>query len=231
MSAAPRARPWPRAGPLTPDQIVYCKSFPLWFEPASDATPAALVAAASPGDPGAHQRRPAAAPHVILVKGLGLFAAGDDFAAADTVRLVYTDAIKVMAGARRLGGIRYMADGMRKFIEDWEVESYRKTISAAGRAAGRAAGKVAIVTGAAQGFGLEISQDLDRAGRHRRADRHQRPGRAGGRRRRSTPSLASRRAIGLPINVTDGASVERGDPPGRPQLRRLRCVRSPTPAC
>lgn len=56
------------------------------------------------------------------MKGLGLFAVGDDFAGADIVRLVYTDVIKVMAGARRLGGIRYMDDGLRKFIEDWEVE-------------------------------------------------------------------------------------------------------------
>src|ERR1035441_7337266 len=65
-----------------------------------------------------------------------------------------------MPGVRQLGGIRYMDDGMRKFIEDWEVESYRKTIGAAGRAAGRGAGKGAIVTGAARGFGLEVSQDL-----------------------------------------------------------------------
>ena len=39
-----------------------------------------------------------------------------------------------------------MDDGLRRFIEDWEVESYRKGISAAGRAVGRVAGKIAIVT-------------------------------------------------------------------------------------
>ncbi len=192
-------------GPLTPDQIVYCKSFPLWIEPAADATAAALVEQLRLAIQ-KHVKKHGAAPHVILVKGLGLFAAGEDFTGADTVRLVYTDAIKVMAGARRLGGVRYMDGGMRKFIEEWEVESYRKTVNAAARAAGRLAGKVAVVTGAAQGFGLEISQDLvaqgatvvltdvNAAGAQAAA--------AG-----INARVGKRRAVGLPINVADGASV------------------------
>jgi NAD(P)-dependent dehydrogenase (short-subunit alcohol dehydrogenase family) len=112
-----------------------------------------------------------------------------------------------MAGARRLGGVRYMDDGLRRFIEDWEVESYRKGIVAAGRAGGRVAGKVAVVTGAAQGFGLEIAQDLiaqgadvvltdvNAAGAQAAADR-------------INAGLAKPCAIGLPINVADGASVD-----------------------
>ena len=39
-------------------------------------------------------------------------------------------------------------------------ETYRKAVAKAGRKPGRAAGKVAIVTGAAQGFGLEIAHGL-----------------------------------------------------------------------
>ncbi|MGA2497633.1 MAG: SDR family NAD(P)-dependent oxidoreductase [Tepidisphaeraceae bacterium] len=194
------------AGPLTPDQIVYCKSFPLWVEPAADATATTLVEQLRQAIE-AHTKKTGSAPHVILVKGLGMFSAGDDFAAADTVRLVYTDVIKVMAGARKLGGVRYMDDGMRKFIEDWEVESYRKGVAAAGRAGGRVAGKVAIVTGAAQGFGLEISQDLiaqgatvvltdvNAQGAQAAADQ-------------INAKLNKPRAIGLAVNVADGASVE-----------------------
>jgi NAD(P)-dependent dehydrogenase (short-subunit alcohol dehydrogenase family) len=142
----------------------------------------------------------------VLVKGLGMFAAGDDFTGADTVRLVYTDVIKVMAGARRLGGVHYMDDGLRKFIEEWEVESYRKTISAAGRAAGRLAGKIAVVTGAAQGFGLEISQDLVAQGATVvLTDVNTQGAQAAAAQINAT--LGKPRAIGLPINVADGASV------------------------
>ena len=120
--------------------------------------------------------------------------------------LVYTDAIKVMAGARRLGGVRYMDDGLRKFIEKWEVESYRKTISAAGRAAGRLAGKIAVVTGAAQGFGLEIAQDLVAQGATVvLTDINAQGAQAAA--AQINAKLGKPRAIGLPINVTDGASV------------------------
>ncbi len=193
-------------GPITPDQIVYCKSFALWFEPIAEAAPDQLVEQLRLAVQ-EHTKRTGSAPHVILVKGLGMFSAGDDFAGADIVRLVYTDIIKVMAGARKLGGVRYMDDGMRRFIEDWEVESYRKGIVAAGRAGGRVAGKVVVVTGAAQGFGLEISQDLisqgasvvltdvNAQGAQAAADK-------------INAQLNKPRAIGLPINVADGASVE-----------------------
>jgi rhamnose utilization protein RhaD (predicted bifunctional aldolase and dehydrogenase)/NAD(P)-dependent dehydrogenase (short-subunit alcohol dehydrogenase family) len=193
------------AGPLTPDQIVYCKSFPLWIEPVAGISAAALIEELRQKTQ-EHARRTGSTPQVILVKGLGMFTVGDDIAGADTVRLVYTDVIKVMAGARRLGGVRYMANDMRKFIEDWEVESYRKGVAAAGRASGRVAGKVAVVTGAAQGFGLEISQDLiaqgatvvltdvNAQGAKAAADK-------------INAQLNKPSAMGLPINVAEGASV------------------------
>ena len=57
-----------------------------------------------------------------------------------------------MAGAAALGGVACLGDGLRRFIEDWEVESYRREVASLGRRAGRVAGKVALVTGAAQGF-------------------------------------------------------------------------------
>jgi NAD(P)-dependent dehydrogenase (short-subunit alcohol dehydrogenase family) len=101
-----------------------------------------------------------------LIEGLGLFAAGDDYAQANTVRLVYLDAIKVMAGAQRLGGIRVLPAREREFIEQWEVESYRRKVAVAGRQRGKVSGLVALVTGAAQGFGLEIAHDLASEGAH-----------------------------------------------------------------
>jgi len=155
-----------RAGPMTPDQIVYCNSFPLWFALQAGEDQDALITRLKESID-EHARETGAPPKIVLVGGVGLFAIGDDIGQATTSRLVYLDAIKVMAGATRLGGVGYLADHNRKFIEDWEVEAYRKKVAAAtGTAMGRMKNKIAVVTGAAQGFGLEIARGLAAEGAH-----------------------------------------------------------------
>ncbi len=69
-------------------------------------------------------------------------------------------------GANRLGGVRPLADDERTFIEAWEAETYRKGVAAGAPPIGHVAGKVALVTGAAQGFGLAIASDLVAQGAH-----------------------------------------------------------------
>ena len=190
-------------GPLCPDQIVYCKSFPLWFE---DIASGDLVERLTHAV-GEYRRQYQTLPNVVLVKGLGLFAAGDTWAAADAVRQVYKDAIDVMAGAAGLGGVQCLGGRLRRFIEDWEVESYRREVASSGRRAGRVAGKVALVTGAAQGFGLQIAQDLVAQGAHvAMADVND----AGARVAAGAVSQESGegRAIGLQVDVADAASVD-----------------------
>ena len=190
-------------GPLCPDQIVYCKSFPLWFEDETGSDPVESLTHAV----GEYQRRYQTLPNVVLVKGLGLFAAGDTWSAADSTRQVYKDAIDVMAGAVALGGVVCLRDELRLFIEDWEVESYRRDVASSGRRAGRVAGKVALVTGAAQGFGLQIAQDLVAQGAHvAMADVND----VGARSEAEVLSAqwGEGRAIGLSVDVADAASVD-----------------------
>jgi rhamnose utilization protein RhaD (predicted bifunctional aldolase and dehydrogenase)/NAD(P)-dependent dehydrogenase (short-subunit alcohol dehydrogenase family) len=192
-------------GPLTPDQIVYCRSFPLWVE-ARAGEPAADLKARLAGAVREHSGVHQVPPIVVLVQGLGLFACGDTWADANTARLVYIDAIKVMAGALGLGGVQYLPDDFRTFIEQWEVESYRRAVKAASAGPGRVAGKVALVTGAAQGFGLEIAQDLAAQGAHvalsdvNLAGAHKAAAAL-------SAALGEGRAIGLPIDVTRAESV------------------------
>jgi NAD(P)-dependent dehydrogenase (short-subunit alcohol dehydrogenase family) len=114
-----------------------------------------------------------------------------------------------MAGATRLGGINYLTDRERRFIEDWEVESYRRSVSLTGSGTrGRLQGKVAVVTGAAQGFGLEIAQglaaegaqvalaDVNHAGVLRAADE-------------LVAAHGPGAGIGLAMNVTEGETIQR----------------------
>ena len=195
------------AGPLTPDQIVYCNSYPLWFEPRSGESEDDLIDRLRDAV-SAHSEKTKFPPKIVLVAGVGLFAVGSDFNQANTSRLLYLDAIKVMAGATRLGGVNILSERDRLFIEDWEVEAYRKKVAAAlGVSGGRLKNKVAVVTGAAQGFGLEIARgmaaegatvvltDLNEAGAQSAAQG-------------ICDLYGAGRSYGLPINVTDAESIQ-----------------------
>jgi rhamnose utilization protein RhaD (predicted bifunctional aldolase and dehydrogenase)/NAD(P)-dependent dehydrogenase (short-subunit alcohol dehydrogenase family) len=199
------AKPVAMAGPITPDELVYCRSFPLWFETVADESSEALVARLRTAIE-KHIADTQFPPQVILVAGVGMFTAGDDIAAAQISRLIYTDAIKVMAGARRLGGVRYLAPDTRDFFEKWEVEAYRRQIAKGSSKPGRAAGKVAVITGAAQGFGLEIAQHLADEGAHVVLTDMNVEGAA-------TAAAAMnakhpQKTVAFAINVTEGASVD-----------------------
>ena len=151
-------------GPMTPDQIVYAGSWPLLLDIEAGANMDEVVTRLQTRL--AEHLEQHGAPIIVVVPGLALFAAGDGWAQADTARHIYLDALRVGQGALLLGGVRPLAAAERAFIETWEAESYRQQVAAGEAAAGRFAGKVAIVTGAAQGFGLAIAADLVAEGGH-----------------------------------------------------------------
>jgi len=87
-----------------------------------------------------------------------VFAAGKNAAGARTTLALARDAGLVEALTAAFGGVHYLDDAHREFIENWEVESYRSKVAAG---AGRPmTGKVAVVTGGAQGFGYGIAEVL-----------------------------------------------------------------------
>ena len=165
FTATPAGRGFVLGGPLTPDQIVYSGSWPLLLDVPGQVAPddvPPLLRERLADHVAAHGTMPV----VVVVPGLGLFAAGDTWDQADTARHVYRDALRVAEGALLLGGVRALADTERTFIEAWEAEAYRRDVAAGTAGAGRFAGKVALVTGAAQGFGLAIAADLVAEGGH-----------------------------------------------------------------
>ena len=141
------------AAPFTPDIIVYCKSHYIWLEDTANAEKAIEEYISNYGH----------TPKVILIKGIGLVAVGDNARNAGIITEVFLDAMKVAAGAQAFGGQHPMEQKWIDFIDNWEVENYRRKV-AAGASAGRVEGKTIIVTGAAQGFGEGIARELVKEG-------------------------------------------------------------------
>ena len=143
------------AVPFTPDIIVYCKSHYIWLEDADIAKAEKAIEE--------YIAKYGHTPKVILIKGIGLVAVGDNAKNAGIITEVFCDAMKVACGAQAFGGKHGMAPAWVSFIDTWEVENYRRKV-AAGAAAGRVEGKTFIVTGAAQGFGEGIARELMKEG-------------------------------------------------------------------
>ncbi|MBO7498830.1 MAG: SDR family NAD(P)-dependent oxidoreductase [Bacteroidaceae bacterium] len=143
------------AVPFTPDIIVYCKSEYVYLN-ADDAD--TLLRQAEERIE-AYVARRGHTPKVLLVKGIGLIAIGDHAKEADTITTVFADAMLIARHAEAFGGTHGMEPAWVSFIDNWEVENYRRKVSS-GTSAGRMAGRTAVVTGAAQGFGEGIARLL-----------------------------------------------------------------------
>ena len=104
------------AGPLTPDHVVFMKSYPLIGEPSSKVV-------------SAFKTKNGYFPKVISVKG-GVFTVGTSEKNADLTMKLAKDGALVEQLTAAFGGVKYMTEKARTFIENWEVEVYRQKVAA-----------------------------------------------------------------------------------------------------
>jgi len=98
-------------GPITPDHIVYSKSFPFTAELTEENI-------------AAFKERFGCSPRVIVTAD-AVFGAGVSQKVADLALLLAQDGALVQQLAEAFGGLQFMTDAAREFIENWEVEAYR----------------------------------------------------------------------------------------------------------
>lgn len=98
-------------GPISPDHIVYSRSYYLMAEPTAEAV-AKFVRD--------HGYTP-----WVMGNDKAVFAVGATEKKADLALEMAQDGALVMQLARAFGGIHYMTEEAREFIENWEVEAYR----------------------------------------------------------------------------------------------------------
>lgn len=143
------------AKPFTPDIIVYCKSSYIFIEAESDEE----ILKQAEEEIEAFVSEKGYTPKVLLIKGIGLIAVGDSSRNAQIITDVFTDAMKIAFYAQSFGGEHPMERAWIDFIDNWEVENYRRKV-ASSASKGREEGRTIIVTGAAQGFGEGIAREL-----------------------------------------------------------------------
>lgn len=101
--------------PFNPDQIVYCKPYPVYAE--DKETLASLI--------NEYKEKNGFLPKIIFVKGCGLYGADYSEKGSVTAVALYNDAMKIAVYARSFGGALPMNDDLTDFIVNWEAESYR----------------------------------------------------------------------------------------------------------
>ncbi len=99
-------------GPISPDHIVYARSYPLLGEP----TQANLDAF----------RKKYGYPPRVVACSAGVFGIGPTQNVADLALEFAQDGALVKQLAEAFGGIHYISDKQREFIDNWEVEAYRR---------------------------------------------------------------------------------------------------------
>ena len=102
-------------GPITPDHLVYARAFPYTDELTQEHADA-------------YRAKHGFAPKVVIHNNR-IYGLGKTEKNAGLALLFAQDGAQVMKLSQAFGGIDYMTDRAREFIENWEVESYREKVA------------------------------------------------------------------------------------------------------
>ena len=104
---------------FTPDDIVYCKAHYLFVNEIND------IADRVSG----YIRQYGYLPKVIALKNFGLIAVEENEKSARTVWEVFENILKISFLSENFGGPHFLNDEQIAFIDNWEVENYRRKIN------------------------------------------------------------------------------------------------------
>lgn len=101
--------------PFNPDQIVYCKPYPVYVEEENQIE--ALTEA--------YKAENGFLPKIFIVKDCGMYAVDYSEKGSATAAALFNDAMKIAVYAENFGGAKPQSCALTDFIVNWEAESYR----------------------------------------------------------------------------------------------------------
>ena len=113
---------YPVSSAFTPDHIVYAGSDPLFT--------AARKADSLREDWKNHIDKTGRPPKIAAIQGLGVFGLGSSEKNAELALDLFKDTVKVAVFSESFGGPIFMSRDLIDFINEWEAEQFRKTVSA-----------------------------------------------------------------------------------------------------
>lgn len=111
-----------RAGPLTPDHMVYAHGAPMWIEDAESPTLRNTIqkqVAASLAHFGTTAR-------CALAAGVGLFTVGGSRERCASAEAITLASLTTLLVAKAFGGPRGLTPRAARYINEWEVEEFRR---------------------------------------------------------------------------------------------------------
>jgi len=119
------ARRLAAAGPLTPDHVVYAHGSPFWIgDPTSPHLREELRQASTKA-----KRRLPEPPRCALAPGLGLFTIERDERLAQMAEAITIASLRTLLVAKAFGGVRPLSPAAIRYIEEWEVERFRRSVA------------------------------------------------------------------------------------------------------
>ena len=108
--------------PFTPDIIVYCKSNYLFLEKGTNREDTIAKLEQFEEEHGYY-------PKVIVDEQEGVILVEESEKSLQTVLEVFTDMMKISYLSEQFGGPHFMTDEQISFIDNWEVENYRRQVA------------------------------------------------------------------------------------------------------
>ncbi|MCK4698817.1 MAG: SDR family NAD(P)-dependent oxidoreductase, partial [Bacteroidales bacterium] len=143
--------------PATPDMVVFCKPSWLYIENIDTVQDIINEAQKKIND---FKIKNGYYPKILVLKNIGVIGLDDNYHSLNILLDVFENLLKVNYYANKFGGYKSLTPEQIKFIDEWEVEKFRRNLLKKDRYPDVFQNKIAIITGGAQGFGAGIVKAL-----------------------------------------------------------------------